>query len=102
MPVLVSNQHLYVRVVLLNIHTTFVIQHGPKDGMMHEGRLSKIPHISTSSITHKYKSIYLTDSSFTSSLINIIQHHFVINQHHMAILSYYFHRCIYTHFYINT
>ena len=35
-PVPVSNQHLYVRVVLLNIHTTFVIQHGPKNGMMHE------------------------------------------------------------------
>ena len=41
MPVPVSNQHLYVRVVLMNIHTTFVIQHGTKDDMMHEGRLSK-------------------------------------------------------------
>ena len=35
-PVPVSNQHLYVRVVLLNIHTTFVIQRGPKYDMMHE------------------------------------------------------------------
>jgi hypothetical protein len=32
----------------------------------------------TSSITHKYNRIHLSDSSFTSSSINIIQHHHFI------------------------
>jgi len=68
-PVPVSNQHLHVRVVLLNIHTTFVIQHGSKYDMMHEVRLSKY---CTSSISHNYNRI-----SYVRLII-----YFFINQHY--------------------
>jgi hypothetical protein len=95
------NQHLYVRVVLLNIHTSFVIQHGLKNDMMHEKRLSKYHILAHHQIAHKYNRIHLSGSSITSSLIIIIQHHhFVINQRHMVVLSHYFHRCIYTYCFI--
>ena len=76
-PVPVSNQHLYVRVVLLNIHKTFVIQHGSKYDMMHEDSLTtyrKYINNNKSSSQHSsfrhFTCYYKTSTSFV-----IIQHY---------------------------
>ena len=72
-PVPVSNQHLYVRVVLLNIHTTFVIQHGPKYDMMHKDSV-------TTTTNHLHNMVLfvillvIIKQVRHSSLFNIIQH----------------------------
>jgi len=76
-PIPVFNQHLYVRVVLLNIHTTFVIQHGPKYDMMHEDSLTTYrKYINNNKSSSQHSSFrHFTCYYKTSTSFDIIQHY---------------------------
>jgi len=77
MPVPVSNQYLYVRVMLLNIHTTFVIQHGPRFDMMHEDSLTTYrKYISNNKSSSEHNSFhYFTCYYKTSTSFVIIRYY---------------------------